>query len=200
MAIRISTVNDLIMCIRTHLKAVWVNVTLNSSKLGAHTVFFKIWFLKVKPDSCQPISVIKKTISLGKLIYGRNFENQTLFKLVSSKFSFSVLPTFWANKTAFDFEVFTVNEVIRPSFNEFRAVLSCKSPISPQNRRQRQNFCIPVSTGNSDPFVIVWPICERYRTLESLKSTDTYLFQLNTSLFVHSVPPTSLNWPKKVVR
>ena len=141
----------------------------------------------------------RNTIHFKTLIYSRNLKAKNLFQVNLSEIWISALSTFWAYKTVVVFKVSTVGKIIWPGFTDYRAVLSYLSPTRPKNRRHRQNFCIRVLTVNSDPLLTIWSICQRFRTLESLKSAVTCLNQLNSSFFIHYVHSYSLNWPKKVV-
>ena len=52
-----------------------------------------------------------------------------------------------------------MNEVIRPSFIDFRPVLSCLSQIYPKNLRRVKYFGVRVLTTNAKPFHCLIDMC-----------------------------------------
>ena len=82
----------------------------------------------------------------------RNPETKTLFQVILLDFSFSVLPTFWADKTVFYFKVTIAVEIIRLGFTDFRVVLSFLSLICPKDDPIGNFFVFEFSTDNAGPF------------------------------------------------
>ena len=102
-----------------------------------------------------------------------------------------------ADKAVSVFQVCTVNNFIWLSFTYFRAVLVPPSSVYHKTGIRRQVFRIQDLVAKSESFVPIRSICDRSQRLETLQTTDIFLYRLNTPFFARSILSVSPIWPKK---